>query len=63
MRRRKTWSGPFHCALCGIEEELEEDDRVECLECGGLMAPGPLFPAQDQEANDKESEEANDGDR
>ncbi len=52
MRTRRSWSGVFHCAICKIEEELRDDDSVECHECGELMSPGALYTEEEEEAED-----------
>ncbi len=48
MRVRRTWTGVFHCTTCQLEEELLEDESVECRECGERMLAGSLFE-DDQE--------------
>lgn len=43
MRTRKTWTGVFHCGLCKVEEDLDDEGNLECEECGERLVPGPLF--------------------
>ncbi len=52
MKRKKTYTGTFHCPSCFIEYDLTAEESLQCDKCKGPLAEGSLDQVWDDEEED-----------